>query len=316
MKANVQYAGLSIVSLAILVIAIGSMGGKDIDRNDADHGTMNAIDTSAGIVQVMKIPALKDRYTFAGTEIPLEIRDVRERLQHELIVNTYYHSSTILNLLRSARYFDEIERILREEGVPLDFKYLAVAESNLTNATSPAGAKGFWQFMPAVARQYGLEVNSAIDERYNLEKATHAACELLKDNYERFGSWILAAAAYNAGATRISKSMEYQNASDYFDLNLNAETARYIFRIVALKDILQDPTYYGFYIQKDQLYKPLSDYYIIRVNETIESLGNFASQHGISYRTLKIYNPWMLTHRLPDESGKLYKIRIPNNPDN
>lgn len=298
------------VLLVLVIITITSIGSTHIDKNE---GTAMDSTMTSSIRQVMSVPEMKDEYTFAGERIPIEDFDVKERLQRELIVNTYYHSSTILNILRSHRYFGKIEEILRIEGVPTDFKFLAVAESGLENVTSPAGASGYWQFMPSVARYYGLEVNDYIDERYNLEKATHAACKLLKDYYDRFDSWLLAAVGYNAGGTRLASTIEREGTRNYYEMNLNAETNRYIFRIIALKDILQDPEYYGFYINENDYYKPLTDYFIVEVNETIENLGDFAAKYGITYRDLKIYNPWMLSYKLPDSSGKLYKIKIPKN---
>lgn len=250
-------------------------------------------------------------FDFAGEPLPLDNFDVKERLDRELTINAYWHSSTLQHIKLAARYFPVIEKILAEEGVPEDFKYLAVAESSLSNVTSPAGAKGIWQFLERTAESYGLEVNRDIDERYHLEKATRAACAYLKEKFQTFGSWTLAAAAYNMGESGLKEEMEQQFATSYYDLNLNAETSRYVFRIVAVKEILANPEKYGFMLGSEDLYPPMYNFQTLTVDTTIESLGQFAKQQGISYRMLKVYNPWLLTSRLPNSSRKVYEIRIP-----
>ena len=264
-----------------------------------------------GLGQVVQSIPLKDAYNFAGERLPLENFDVRERLERELEVNSYWHSSTLQNLQLSTRYFPVFERILAEQGIPDDFKYLAVAESSLRHPTSPAGAKGIWQFMKNTAEEYGLEVNSEVDERLHVEKVTLAACEYLKKRYEKFGSWTLAAAAYNAGERRISNESEEQYAENYYDLNLNAETARYIFRIVAIKEIMSNPEKFGFHLRPEAYYKPLDDYGVIKVEESIPSLGAFAKKYNVSYRMLKVYNPWLTNGSLTVSGKKDYEIRIP-----
>ena len=256
---------------------------------------------------------LKSSYNLAGEELPLDNFDVRERLDRELNVNTFWQSSTILNIKNAAKFFPVIEPILKEQGIPEDFKYLAVAESALRNATSSSGAKGFWQFLPAAAREMGLEVNKDIDERYNLELATRAACGYIRKNFKRFGSWTKAAAAYNTGPTRLARELEAQNESDYYNLNLSEETMRYVFRIVALKEIMSYPEDFGFNIQQEDLYEPRTDVYRILVDYQIDNLAEFAHKYGISYRMLKVYNPWMRTDRLPNKSKKEYIIHVPKN---
>lgn len=262
--------------------------------------------------QVIKSVKLHKIYEFAGEQIPMENFDVLERLDRELLVNSYWHSSTLLNIKNSRRYFPVIEKILMEEGVPLDFKYVAVAESNLRNVTSPAGAKGFWQFMPATARGYGLEINSQVEERYHLEKSTRAACQLLKRYYKRFGNWTNAAAAYNIGETRFARELEKQNMKTYYDLNLGHETSRYVFRLLAMKEIIQNPEEFGFYIEASDLYHPLDQYSVVKVTSSIGNLGEFAVNHGISYRMLKLYNPWLISSALTVSSGNSYNIKIPS----
>ena len=249
-------------------------------------------------------------YNFAGQKIPTKNFDVKERLDREFTVNSYYHSNTLLSIKRANRFFPVIEQILKEEQVPEDFKYLAVAESSLENVRSPAGAKGYWQFMTNTAKGYGLEVNKHVDERYHIEKSTRAACKLLKDYYEKFDSWILAAAAYNMGITALSRELSRQRATHYYDLNLGVETSRYIFRIIALKYIMQNPAAYGFEIDEQTLYKELDDFKIINVDSTIENLGDFALENNTSYRMLKIYNPWLINSSLPVVHNK-YEIKVP-----
>ncbi len=251
-------------------------------------------------------------YWFAGERMPVENFDVRERLERELIVNSYRHSSTILNLKNSARYFPVIEKILKENGIPDDFKYVAVAESDFRNyASSTAGAKGIWQFMEGTAGDYGLEVRSEVDERLHLEKATRAACQYLKRYREQFGSWTLTAAAYNMGAAGLRNEMANQKFQSFYDLNLNEETNRYIFRVMALKEVMEKPEKYGFTIDSDELYNPLDNFAVVTVDSSIVNLGDFAKQFGISYRMLKLYNPWLKDWNLPNPKGKVYEIKIP-----
>jgi hypothetical protein len=249
--------------------------------------------------------------TFAGEKIPLYNPDVKERLERELLVNSYWHSSTVLHMKLAHRYLPIIEKILAEKGLPDDFKYLAIAESSLRNVTSPSGAKGIWQFMTPTAKAYDLEINAEVDERYHLEKATRAACDYLKDYRDRFGSWTLAAAAYNMGGTRLSREMDAQKESSYYDLNLSDETMRYVFRIVAIKEIIENPNDYGFYLEQEELYEPFDNYREVVVDKSIASLADFAHEKGTTYRMLKIYNPWLRTDRLTVSSGNSYAIRIP-----
>ncbi|MEL7021165.1 MAG: lytic transglycosylase domain-containing protein [Bacteroidota bacterium] len=261
--------------------------------------------------QIVKSPPLDLAFSFAGEPLPMDNFDVRERLDRELTSNSYFHSSTLLNLKKSYKYFPIIEPILAEEGVPDDLKYIAVAESGLANVTSPAGAKGFWQFMKGTATDHGLEVSSEVDERYHLEKATRAACSYLKKLKERHGSWALVAAAYNMGSSRLKKEMEKQSATTYYDLNLSEETMRYVFRIVALKTILENPNQFGFYLGETHRWQPLPPSTEIEIKEGIAHLGKFARRYGTSYRMLKIYNPWLRAAQLTNTQGKTYRIRIP-----
>ncbi len=249
---------------------------------------------------------------FAGEETPLQISDVRERLDRELLVNANLDASTLLIIKRANRAFPIIEPILKKNNIPDDFKYLAVIESSLMNAVSPAGAKGVWQFMPETARESGMEVNDIVDERYHLEKATEAACQYLINAKEKFGSWTLAAASYNSGMNGVNKQIEIQKVSNYYDLLLNDETSRYVFRILALKEIMRNPEKFGFKVNLDELYVNLPSKKIV-VDSTINDLAAFAKTQGINYKILKIHNPWLRDKKLMNASKKKYEIEIPLN---
>lgn len=255
-------------------------------------------------------PYIPQKMTFAGEEVPLDIYWVHEALDRELIVNCYQHSKTLRIFKLSARVFPEIERILKEEGVPEDFKYLAVAESGLENVTSPASAGGYWQFIPATAKNYGLEISNDVDERCNLEKATRAACKYLKNAKNRFGSWTLAAAAYNRGEGGLSAAITDQNCKDYWKLWLNNETSRYVFRIMAFKLMFENPQMYGVEICPAEMYQPVkcTD---IQVSSSIASLPTWAQEHGVTYRELRNLNPWIRNNKLAVPAGKTYVIRLP-----
>jgi hypothetical protein len=212
---------------------------------------------------------------------------------------------------RAHKYFPIIEPILAKNGIPDDFKYLAVAESGLTNAVSPAGATGFWQIMRETGREYGLEVNSNVDERYHLEKSTEVACEYLKKWKDRYGSWALTAAAYNAGPGAINKYMGIQQVDNYWDLLLGDETGRYVFRIMAIKEILSNPEKYGFHIEKEDMYQAVPSF-SVEVAKPVSDFANFAQEYEITYKVLKRHNPWLREPHLNNSSGKKYVIEIPN----
>lgn len=254
-----------------------------------------------------KIPSKID---FCGEEAPLNIPDVRERFDRELVVNQNLHGSTILIIKRANRFFPIIEPILAKNNVPDDFKYLAVIESSLTNATSPSGAKGFWQFMPLTAKEKGLEVTDMVDERYHLEKATQMACEYLIKAKEKFGSWTMAAASYNGGMNGLQKAVDQQMETNYYDLLLTDETFRYVFRILALKEIMQNKHVYGFNLSAEELYQPLPTRKI-EVDSSITDLAKFAKSQGVNYKELKLSNPWLRDKKLDNPSKKKYVIEIP-----
>ncbi len=253
---------------------------------------------------------LNKKFDIAGEALPTDNFDALERLDRELSVNVYMHATTLLHIKTANRYFPIIEPILDKHNVPDDFKYLCVAESSLRMATSSAGAKGLWQFMESVGRANGLVINSEIDERYHVEKSTEAACQFILYLKRRFGSWTMAAAAYNMGETALASRVESQKSNDYYDLNLNDETTRYIFRIMAIKEIMQNPEAYGFFVKEEQLYDP-HQYTIIIVNQPILNLAEFAQQYGTSYRMLKVLNPWLISSSLKSLGGRTYEIRIP-----
>ena len=258
-------------------------------------------------VYALSVP---DELDFAGEKMPLNDPDVYERMDKELLVNTYWQSNGLLMFKRARKYFPVIEPILKKHGIPDDFKYLSVIESGLTNAVSPAGAKGFWQIMPATARENGLEVNDNVDERYHLEKATEVACKYLLKSKENLGSWTLAAAAYNAGNAGIGNRLKDQDVKSYYDLLLGEETGRYMFRIVALKEILNNPKKYGFNFNESDLYTEIPTEEVI-VDVPVKDFTAFAKEYGINYKILKIHNPWLREAHLNNSSRKKYSISIP-----
>ncbi len=248
---------------------------------------------------------------FAGEKVPLNDPEVLERVDREFLVNTYWQSNALLLMKRANKYFPIIEPILAKNNIPDDFKYLAVAESGLQNVVSPAGATGFWQILKATGREYGLEVNANVDERYHIEKATQAACEYLNRWKKRFGTWTLTAAAYNAGPGGIQKYMDIQKTDDYYDLLLGEETGRYVFRIMAIKEIISNPDAYGFAVDKGDFYNAVPTF-SVEVDEPVASWADFASDYEISYKVLKRHNPWLREPHLNNASKKKYSIEIPN----
>jgi len=247
---------------------------------------------------------------FAGESAPLKVTDVKERLDREILINANLHSTTTLIIKRANRVFPLIEPILQKYNVPDDFKYLAVIESGLTNAVSSAGARGVWQFMSDTAKEKGMEVNEIVDERYHLEKSTEAACKYLLSAKEKFGTWTLAAASYNGGMSGLSKKIDEQKVTNYYDLALTEETSRYVFRILALKEIMKQPAKYGFSIFPSDLYSQIPTKKI-EIDSTINDLTSFAMSQGINYKILKIHNPWLRDKKLLNPTKKKYELEIP-----
>lgn len=257
--------------------------------------------------KTFKIP---QTVTFAGEELPLDNFDTRESLERELLTSAYRHSSTILIIKRANRYLPVIEKILKKNDIPDDFKYLAAAESEYSNMISPAGATGFWQIMKETGKEQGLEINDIIDERYDIEKSTQFACDYFRKSYEKYGNWTLAAASYNGGRAAIDEQIQIQKQTNYYDLLLTEETARYIFRAVAYKLVISDPESYGFDIKKEELYPPLK-YHEITVDTAINDFSAFAEKHGTNYKLLKFLNPWLRRPYMTPKPGKVYTMKIP-----
>ena len=284
--------------LSIIFFNAVNLSDKTLEKNTSS--TYN--------IKALKIP---NGLSFAGEKVPTELNDIKERMDRELLVNTYWQSNGLLLIKRAHKYFPLIEPLLKKYGIPDDFKYLAVAESGLENNSSPAGAAGFWHFLKSSAKEYGLEVNQNVDERYNLEKSTKVAAEYLKKSKKRFGTWTLAAAAYNAGNARIARNLKKQQVTNYYDLLLNSETSRYVFRIVALKEVLSNPRKYGFEFEEDDLYN-LPDIKTVKVDTVITNIASFAKKFKTNYKELKLNNAWLRENKLNNKSRKLYKIKIPN----
>lgn len=295
------------VKKACVIAGVVMVSGVFIHAVSGDEVTTDKTKVQATEPNYYYFPEAID---FAGEKTPLDIADVSERLDKELMINANLHASTQLIIKRANRAFEVIEPILKKNGVPDDFKYLAVIESRLENVVSPAGARGVWQFMPATGKQYGLEINDEVDERYHLAKSTEAACKYLIDAKEKFGSWTLAAASYNGGVAGVNRQITFQGVDNYYDLLLTEETSRYVFRILALKQIMQNPFKYGFNLLPADSYPVLPIKKVV-VNTSIPDLAVFAKQQGINYKILKIHNPWLRDRELNNPKGKEYIFEIP-----
>ena len=289
-------------SLTLTILLVISCNKKnELDKNKKNEDFTN--------YKIHSIP-IPDSLTFSGETVDLNENDLIQRFDKEILVNTYWQSNTLQLIKRSRKFFKIIEPILKKEGVPDDFKYLAVIESGLENLRSPKGAKGIWQIMRGTGRELGLEINNNVDERYNLELSTIAACRYIKKAKNKFGTWTLAAAAYNRGMSGVNRALKKQNVKSYYDLLLGNETKRYVFRIHALKLILNNPNNYGFFIEDSQYYKD-DHFEVMNVDYPIKNLSEFAKKNGINYKTLKIFNPWLIQNHLNNRSKKKYKIKIP-----
>jgi len=253
---------------------------------------------------------LPSQITFAGEPVPMDLFDVRESLDRELLSNTYFHSQTIRLIKMGHRYFPQIEPVLRENLVPDDFKYLAVAESGLMQVESPASAVGFWQLLKGTAQEYGLEVNAEVDERYHVVRSTHVASRYLIESFKKYGNWTMSAASYNAGRRGMDRQIDRQKKENYYDLLLNEETARYLYRVVAFKLIFEDPEKYGFKLSEKDLYQEIPSY-TLEVDSTVSDFADFAREHGTNYKILKYMNPWLREKTLSNPSRKTYEIVLP-----
>nr|WP_288980155.1 lytic transglycosylase domain-containing protein [uncultured Allomuricauda sp.] len=308
LKNILAFIGL-IAVVSTLIFAVQSDGveekpeAKEVEPQVTDK---NVADT----YQISAIEIPKD-LNFAGEAVPQEDPEIMERVDREFLVNTYWQSNALLLMKRANKYFPIIEPILKKNGIPDDFKYLAVAESGLENVVSPAGATGFWQIMKGTGREYGLEINDNVDERYHVEKATQVACDYLNKWKDRFGSWTLTAAAYNAGPAGIQKYMGIQQVDDYYDLLLGQETGRYVFRILAIKEIISNRDKYGFQLEEDDMYEKVPTF-TVEIDTAVTNWADFAELYEINYKVLKRHNPWLREPHLNNASRKKYTIEIPN----
>ena len=298
------------LGIAVLLLVFFQLFMYSTDLKSEDKLHQEQFNMKYGIFAIVQPEDLN----FAGEEIPIYSSEIWERIDKQLLKNTYWQSNTMLYFKKAHKYFPVIEPILKQYNIPDDFKYLAVIESGLDNAISPAGAAGFWQILKGTGREYGLEVNSAIDERYNLEKATVVACEYLQGAYNKFGNWTMAAASYNMGKNGARRKIKEQASNNYYNLYLNSETSQYVFRIIAIKEIMQNPRKYGFMFRDKDLYT-MPNYKTIAVDSTIANLSDFAKSHNINYKLLKQFNPWLRAKSLPDKSRREYILKIPTDTD-
>lgn len=297
---------LSLLALILTLV----LWKSSLDNQASTHYTSEqGAEFGMGVdsIRIFPIPRKLD---FAGEMVPLDDREIFERLEREIYVNAYWQSNMILLMKRSAKYLEEMSKILKANNIPDDFKYVAIAESALMNVSSPAGAKGFWQFMPATAKEYGLEVSRDVDERYHWQKATHAATAYLNKSYQRFGSWTAVAASYNMGQSGFSRRQREQLQEDYYDLLLNDETSRYLFRVLAFKVIFESPEKYGFNLKAGDFYQnpPLKS---VMISENIKDFASWAKDRGYTYKELKIYNPWLRQRNIRIPKGKSYELLLP-----
>lgn len=292
------FLSLSVISLALLLVYFSPLSDEAVRQKFLTE------------YQILP-PPLPDSLFFADEKVPLDQFDVRERIEREFLVNTYWQSQTILLLKRSARWFPVLDSILAANNVPTDFKFLAAAESGFINVVSPAGAVGFWQFLKDTGKKFGLEINDEIDERYHVEKSTEAACQYFLRAYKEFNSWALVAASYNMGMVGLEKQIEKQKVNSYYDLLLNDETFRYVARIIAMKEILMHPDNYGFHIRQKDLYAPYQ-YAEICIDSTVTDLADLSLSQNINYKKLKLLNPWLRQNSITNKSGKSYFVKILN----
>ncbi len=309
LKNVLMVLGVFFVISTLIFAVSGTQSVADV----AEYEVAERVEVEKNVSEGYQISAIAipEDLNFAGEVVPQNDPEVMERIDREFLVNTYWQSNALLLMKRAHKYFPVIEPILAKNGIPDDFKYLAVAESGLDNVVSRAGATGFWQIMKATGRQYGLEINSNVDERYNLEKSTEVACKYLNKYKKKYGNWTLAAASYNAGTGSIDRYLGIQKVNDYYDLLLGQETGRYVFRIMAIKEILSHPEKYGFKVEKDDLYDAVPTFKV-EVDTPVTNFADFAQQYEINYKILKRHNPWLREAHLNNQSRKKYIIEIPN----
>ena len=304
LKSLLMLIGLFVV-ICSLIFAAQSV------TDDSNDVVENAIKKEISKGYSVSAIAIPEDLNFAGEIVPQKDPEILERIDREFLVNTYWQSNALLLMKRAHKYFPIIEPILAKNGIPDDFKYLAVAESGLDNVVSHAGATGFWQIMKATGKQYGLEINSNVDERYHIEKATEVACRYLNNYKKKYGNWTLTAASYNAGTGAIDRYLRTQKVDDYYDLLLGQETGRYVFRIMAIKEILSHPEKYGFDVKKGDFYSAVPTFQV-EINKPVLNFADFAKEYEINYKILKRHNPWLREAHLNNTSGKKYTVSIPN----
>lgn len=303
---KLRTGGLILLGIGVFALFSGVNSRSNTYKSETESERKNNAESYA--IRALPIP---EKISFSGEPVPVNRIDVRERMDRELTSNTYFHSNTLLLIKRANRYFPVLDTILRSEGIPNDFKYLALIESSLdARSLSPMGAAGIWQFMKTTGQEFGLEINDEVDERYHLEKSTRAACKYFRAAYAKYGSWTLAAASYNIGQKRITEELERQKVKNFYDMYLVSETSRYIFRILAIKEILKHPADFGFVLAQEDLY-PIIKTNKITIKGPVLHLGDFANEKGISYGILKEFNPWLRNHFLTNKNGKRYVIEIP-----
>lgn len=293
---NKVFTALAAVSVLAIITTLAS------SKSDEEH----PVEVRPSTVKPFAVPK---SISIAGEPLPLHQLDVQERLDREILVNSYWQSNNLLMLKRSDKWFPIITPILAEEGVPEDFKYLALIESGLQDIVSPAGAAGPWQIMKTTAKEAGLEVNNEIDERYHMEKATRAACAYLKEAYGKFNNWTLAAASYNMGMSGTARRLEEQQVDNYYDLRLNAETARYVYRMAAVKQIHENLADYGYVYHSTEGYS-LPKFDTVTVAGAVPDWIDWAKQHGITYKSLRLYNPWIRSSKLTNSTQKTYTVLV------
>lgn len=299
----------TILSFTIIIFLYITFTADIGGCSELSNSKLSRRDTALFRNPAYQIP-LPDKLSFSNEEVPLKFFDVREGLDRELQLNTYWHSQTLLLLKRANRFFPVIEPILKEKGIPDDFKFLAVAESALAQEISPAKAVGFWQILEKTGKELGLEINKEVDERYSIEKSTRAACDFLQKSYLKFGSWTMAAASYNFGRDGIDRQIDRQNNESYYNLVLGDETGRYVYRILAFKVIFENPQKYGFILNKNNLYPQLK-YTNVEVDTPITNIARFAEHFNTNYKMIKTFNPWLRENYLPNKTRKKYQIQIP-----
>ena len=295
-------------SVFVILFILVLFSCKDETQTKGDHPEF----TKDSIENHFVVPNVHNEISFAGDTISFKDLDLKERMDRELVINNFWHSNTIMMMKRSNRWLPVIKEIFKDEGIPIDLVYISVIESGLKNVTSPSGAKGFWQFMESTAKEHGLIINEQIDERYHVEKSTRAACQYLRNAHNKFGSWVLAAASYNLGIYGVADNLERQRVNNYFDLSLNPETARYIFRIMAVKLVFENPNNYGFYINNESLYPEYITKDVI-IDTSIPNLYEWSVDHGITIKILRKLNPWIKGKDFSVEEGEFFTFKFPKN---